>query len=68
MIGPASTVGPTRVEPELELGDDPEVPTPTPHPPEQVRVLLLARRDELALGGDHVDAQELIDREAVLAL
>src|SRR5215218_6889864 len=57
-----------RVEPELELRADPEVPASTAHPPEEIRVLLLARRNELALGGKHVDAEELIYRQAVLAL
>jgi hypothetical protein len=55
MTGPARTIGPTGVEAELELGDDPEVPSSASNAPEQVRVLLLAGCDELALGGDDVD-------------
>ena len=55
------------VEPELELGDDAEVAPATPHAPEQVGVLVLARRQHLPVGGDDVDGLQLIDREAVLA-
>jgi hypothetical protein len=57
-----------RVEPELEFRDDPEVAASAAHPPEEVPVLVLARLNELALGGDHVHAEELVDRQAVLAL
>ena len=61
------TYGPTGIQPELEVGDDAEVPAAAPHAPEEVGVLVLAGLHELAVGGDHVHGQQLIDREPVLA-
>ena len=59
--------GPDRVEPELELGDDPEVAAGTTQAPEQVGVLVGAGLHELAFRSDHVDRQQLVDRQPVLA-
>ena len=53
---------------KLELGDDPEVAAAAAQAPEEVGVLRLARLDELALGGDEVDGEQLVDRQPVLAL
>ena len=53
---------------ELELGDDSEVPAAAAETPEQVRILVGARLDELAVGRHHVHRDELVDRQAVLAL
>ena len=61
------TCGPTGIKLELEIGDDAEVPAAAPHAPEKVGVMFLARLDELAVGGDQVYGQQLIDGEAVLA-
>ena len=46
---------------------DPEVAATAAYRPEQVGVLVLARPYELALGGDDVDGEQLVDREPVLA-
>jgi hypothetical protein len=59
--------GPERVEAELERRDDAEVAAAAPEPPEQVGVLLLAGDEELALGGDDVAGDEVVDREPALA-
>ena len=40
------------MEPELELGDDTEVPAAPAQAPEEVRVLRAARPQDLAIGGD----------------
>jgi hypothetical protein len=44
-----------RVELELELGDDAEVPPGSADAPEQVAVLVGAGGDQLAAGGHEVD-------------
>ena len=49
------------VELELELGDDAEVRAGATDTPEEIRVLVLARGDELAVGGDDVDGEQLVD-------
>src|SRR2546430_5265911 len=64
---PGHHLRPQGVEPELELGDDPEVAAAAANAPEEVGVLILARLDELTVGGDQIDGEQLIDREAVLA-
>ena len=53
---------------ELELGDDAEVPAAAAEAPEEIRVLVGARAHELAVGGDDVGREQVVDREAVLAL
>ena len=58
---------PDRIEAELEAGHDAEVAAAAADGPEQVGVLLLARGDEPALGGDDLDRDERIDGQAVLA-
>ena len=57
-----------RVQPELELGDDAEVPAATADAPEQVRVHVLARGHQLALGGDHVDRDQVVDLSPYLRI
>ncbi len=57
-----------RMEPELEPGDDPEVRPRAAHPPEQLRVLVLARAHLAAVRGDEVDGEQAVDRQAELAL
>src|SRR4029453_2835355 len=52
---------------EGEVGDDAEVAPPAPQRPEQIRVLLFAGHDEVAVGGDHITASEPVDGEAELA-
>ena len=56
-----------RIEAELEARHHAEVATAAADGPEQVGVLLLARGDDAALGGDQLDGDERVDRQAVLA-
>ena len=56
-----------RIEAELEARHHTEVATTAADGPEQVGVLLFARRDDAALGRDQLDRDERIDRQAVLA-
>ena len=51
------------MELEAELGHDPEVPTATAQRPEQVRIRVLARGDERAVGEDDVGTDEVVDRQ-----
>ena len=55
------------VEAELERGDDAEVAAAAAQRPEQVRVLVLARADPLAARQHDLRADEVVDRQAVLA-
>ncbi len=64
---PRHDVGTHGTQPELEVGDDAEVPATASHTPEQVGVLVLAGLHELSVGGDHVHRLQLVDREPVLA-
>ena len=50
----------------LEGGHDPEVPAAAPHAPEQVRMRGGTGREELAVGGDDIDGEEIITDETVL--
>ena len=50
----------------LEGGDDSKVAAPASNPPEQVRVLFLARLDHLAIGGDDVCGEQIVAGETVL--
>ena len=56
-----------RVCLELEGGDDAEVAAGAAHGPEEILVLGGARPAQLAVRGDDVDREEVVDREAVLA-
>ncbi len=56
-----------RVQPVAELGDDAEVAAAAADRPEQVRVLVGAGGDLRAVGEDDVRAEQVVDREAVLA-
>ena len=51
-----------RVQPELELGHDPEVAAASAQPPEQVGVLGLARADHVAVRGDHLERDDVVAR------
>ena len=57
-----------RVEPELERGDDAEVGACAAEPPEQVRVLVLGGAHDPAVRRDELDREQVVDRQAVLAL
>ena len=59
--------GADRVGAEEERGHDPEVAAAAPHGPEEIRVLLGAGRDQAAVREDHVDPEEVVDGQAVLA-
>ena len=56
-----------RVELEDEAGDDAEVAAAAADRPEQVGVAILAGDDDPAVGGDDLDRDEAVDRQAVLA-
>ena len=56
------------VQLQLELGDHAEVAAAAADAPEEVRVLVLAGADHAAIGGDHLGRQEVVTREAALAL
>jgi len=49
----------------LEGGDDTKVPAAAQHAPEQVRVLRDAGREELAVGCDEIDREEIVAGQAV---
>jgi hypothetical protein len=66
MIGPASFRA-DRMQPELELGDDPEVSGAAAQPPEQVGVLAVAGCEDVAARRDDIGRDQLIDGEPVLA-
>ena len=50
---------------EKEARDHSEVATPSAERPEEIRVLVLARRDEAAIGPDDVRFEQVVDRLAV---
>src|SRR5215218_7427097 len=58
---------PERIETELELRRDPEIAASSTETPEEVGVLLLTGLYELALGGDEVDGEQVVDGEAELS-
>jgi hypothetical protein len=53
------------VQGELELGDHAEVPAATTQPPEQVVVLGLAGLQPLTLGGDQLEAGDVVAGQPV---
>src|SRR5699024_8171770 len=52
---------------EDERRDDAEVRARTAHAPEELGVLLAVRDDDGAVGEDHLDLADVVDRQAVLA-
>ena len=52
---------------ELERRDDAEVAAGAAHGPEEILVLGRARPAQLAVGGDDVDREQVVDRQPVLA-
>ena len=56
-----------RMQLELEGGGDAEVAAAAAQRPEEVRMRLAVGGDELAIGGDEVDGEQVVDRHAVLA-
>ena len=58
---------PDLVRPELEVGDDPEVAAATANRPEQVRVLRRRRPADLAVGGDDLRREQVVDGQAARA-
>jgi hypothetical protein len=58
---------PHGVQAVFERGDDPEVPAAAAHTPEQVGVDTLARGQELAVGRDEIDREQVVDGCPVLA-
>src|SRR3546814_9175264 len=65
--GPGQNGGPDGVQAELERGDHAEVAAAAPQRPKQVGVLVLARPQQLPVGGTDVDGGEVVDSEAELA-
>ena len=61
-------LGAERMEPELERGRDPEVPTGAAQAPEELGLLGRGRADEPAVGGDELDGGHVVDREPEVAL
>jgi hypothetical protein len=59
--------GADRVQREPERADDAEVPASASPGPEQVGVIAGRRPHDLALGGDHLGLDEVVDGEPVLA-
>src|SRR3989304_2311073 len=57
-----------RVQAVLEPGDDAEVAAAAAQAPEQVRVLVLAGLDDLAVGEDDLRTDHAVDRVSQLAL
>jgi hypothetical protein len=55
------------VQAELEVHHDAEVAAAAPNSPEELGVLVGAGGEELAVGRDDVDREELVDGEPVLA-
>src|SRR3989440_6065791 len=61
----ASEQEPDWMEPEGEVDDDAEVPAAAAESPEEVGVLLLARRDDIAVSRDHCGTEQVVERESV---
>ncbi len=59
--------GADRVQREPERADDAEVPASASQGPEQVGVIAGRRPHDLAVGGDHLGLDEVVDGEPVLA-
>ena len=57
---------PASFEPELKARDDAEVPLAAANRPEQAGLGPLARLHDLAVGGDHLRRQQVVDRQPVL--
>ena len=64
---PGHDGGADGVQRESERADDAEVPPTAPQRPEQVRVVMGRRPDDVALGGDHLGVHQVVDGEPVLA-
>jgi hypothetical protein len=63
----AAVDGRDVVQGELHRRDHTEVPAPAPQRPEQVLVLVLARDEDPAVGGDHLRAEEVVARQPAAA-
>jgi hypothetical protein len=59
--------GTDRVQREPERADDAEVPAAASQRPEQIGMVVRRCPDDVAVGGDHLCLQEVVDGEAVLA-
>ena len=67
MTGPARTCGPTGLSRNSNSVTTPKFP-PAPRTPQNRSLFSLgAGRDQLAVGGDQVHREQLVDRQAVLA-
>jgi hypothetical protein len=55
------------MELELERRHDAEVRAGAAHAPEELRLLLRARADDVAVCCDELDLEQVVDRQAVLA-
>ena len=65
---PAEDLGPDRVQRELERGHDAEVAAAAAQRPEQLGMLVGGGADRLAARGHELDGEQVVAREAVLAL
>jgi hypothetical protein len=59
--------GSHREKLEFELGYDAKISPAAANRPEKIRIFVLACPQLLALGRDHVDGDEIVDRHAVFA-
>src|SRR5947199_10594487 len=57
-----------RMQPELERRGDAEIRAGAAQTPEQVRILLVGSADPLAVRGNEVDHDAVVDYQAVLPL
>src|SRR5712691_3669414 len=57
-----------RMQPELERRGNAEIRASAAQTPEQVRILLVGSADLLAVRGDEIDREQVVDCQAVLAL
>ena len=65
---PPSTIGPTGCSWRWNAVTTPKLPPPPRSAPEQVGVLVGRRGDLAAVGGDHLGREQVVAREAELAL
>jgi hypothetical protein len=54
------------MQPQLEAGRNAKIASTPADRPEEVRLALLARLYYLAVGGDYLSRQQIIDRQPVL--
>lgn len=56
------------MKPELAGRDDAKVPPSSSHPPKQVSIFCFTCSEELAIGRDELDGQQVVTGKAIFAL